>query len=131
MKLSVWFLGIESERTYVREESKRPHGPYVANAYEDVDEEDEEYGSKTDYRWSSVRILFRKRFGGSTVENAEGSSVVDRLLKGTWDRPIMEHLLGKALAIVAIPFVIATIYFGSKKGNYYESDDYKGNGTAH
>ena len=57
--------------------------------------------------------------------------MVDRLLEGTWDRPIMEHLLGKALAIVAIPFVITTIYFGSKKGNYYESDDYKGNGTAH
>jgi hypothetical protein len=44
---------------------------------------------------------------------------------------LMEQLLGKALFIVAIPFVIATIYFGSKKGNYYESDDYKGNGTAH
>ena len=65
------------------------------------------------------------------MEKEQRSPVVDRLLKGTWDRPIMEHLLGKALAIVAIPFVIATIYFGSKKGNYYESDDYKGNGTAH
>ena len=43
----------------------------------------------------------------------------------------MEHLLGKALAIIAIPFVITTIYFGSKKGTYYESDDYTGNGTAH
>ena len=50
MKLSVWFLGIESERSYVRAESRKPHGPYVANPYEDVDEEDEEYGSKTDYR---------------------------------------------------------------------------------
>ena len=50
MKLSVWIASIEAERVYVREESKRPHGPYVANAYEDVDEEDEEYGSKTDYR---------------------------------------------------------------------------------
>ena len=65
------------------------------------------------------------------MENAEGSSVVDRLLEGTWDRPIMEHLLGKALAIIAIPFVLTTLYFGSKKGHYYESDDYKGNGTAH
>lgn len=65
------------------------------------------------------------------MEKEQRSPMVDRLLKGTWDRPIMEHLLGKALAIVAIPFVIATIYFGSKKGNYYESDDYKGNGTAH
>jgi hypothetical protein len=43
----------------------------------------------------------------------------------------MEQLLGKALFIVAIPFVIATIYFGSKKGHYYESEHYKGNGTAH
>ena len=30
-------------------ESRKPHR-YVANAYADVDEEDEEYGSKTDYR---------------------------------------------------------------------------------
>jgi len=65
------------------------------------------------------------------VEKKQRSSMVDRLLKGTWDRPIMEHLLGKALAIVAIPFVIATLYFGSKKGGYYDTDNYKGNGTAH
>ena len=26
------------------------HGPYVANAYEDVDSEEEEYGDRTDYR---------------------------------------------------------------------------------
>jgi len=65
------------------------------------------------------------------MENAERSPMVDRLLKGTWDRPIMEHLLGKALAIVAIPFVIATLLIGSKKGHYYESEHYKGNGTAH
>jgi hypothetical protein len=43
----------------------------------------------------------------------------------------MEHLLGKALAIISIPFVLTTIYFGSKKGTYYESDNYKGNGCAH
>jgi len=43
----------------------------------------------------------------------------------------MEHLLGKALIVVAIPFVVATLYFGSKKGGYYDSEDYKGNGTAH
>lgn len=42
-----------------------------------------------------------------------------------------EHLLGKALLIVAVPFVLATLYFGSKRGNYYDSDEYKGNGTAH
>jgi hypothetical protein len=50
MKLSVWIATVEAERTYVREDAKRPHGPYVDNAYADVDEEDEEYGSKTDYR---------------------------------------------------------------------------------
>ena len=65
------------------------------------------------------------------MENSKRSPMVDRLLKGTWDRPILEHLLGKALAIIAIPFVLTTLYFGSKKGHYYESDDYKGNGTAH
>ena len=43
----------------------------------------------------------------------------------------MEHLLGRFLVVLAIPFVIATLYVGSKKGHYYESDDYKGNGTAH
>ena len=43
----------------------------------------------------------------------------------------MEHLLGWALAIVAVPFVLATIYFGSRKGGYYDTDMYKGNGTAH
>ena len=43
----------------------------------------------------------------------------------------MEHLLGKALIIVAIPFVIATLYFGPKKGGYYDTDNYKGNGTSH
>ena len=50
MKLSVWIAAVNAEQEYVREDAKRPHGPYVANPYEDVDEEDEEYGSKTDYR---------------------------------------------------------------------------------
>jgi len=50
MKLSVWIAAVNDEQNYVREESLKPHGPYVANAYEDVDEEDEEYGSRTDYR---------------------------------------------------------------------------------
>ena len=50
MKLSVWIAAVNDEQNYVREESKKPHGPYVANAYEDLDEEDEEYGSRTDYR---------------------------------------------------------------------------------
>ena len=32
------------------EQNPKPHGPYVADAYADVDEEEEEYGSRTDYR---------------------------------------------------------------------------------
>ena len=50
MKLSLWIAAVNEEQTYVREESRKPHGPYVENPYGDVDEEDEEYGSKTDYR---------------------------------------------------------------------------------
>ena len=50
MKLAVWVDAVNAEQNYVREDSKRPHGPYVENPYGDVDEEDEEYGSKTDYR---------------------------------------------------------------------------------
>ena len=50
MKLSLWISAISDEQKYVREESKKPHGPYVADAYADVDEEEEEYGSRTDYR---------------------------------------------------------------------------------
>ncbi len=50
MKTAVWLSAINSEQKYVREDSKRPHGPYVANAYADLDEEEEEYGSRTDYK---------------------------------------------------------------------------------
>jgi len=50
MKLSVWIAAVNDEKNYVREESKKPHGPYLANVYADVDEEEEEYGSRTDYR---------------------------------------------------------------------------------
>ena len=39
-------------------------------------------------------------------------------------------MLGIALSFVAIPFVLSTLYFGTK-GGYYDSEDYKGNGTAH
>ena len=42
MKLSVWIAAVNNEQTYVREDAKRPHGPYVENAYGDVDEENEE-----------------------------------------------------------------------------------------
>ena len=50
IKLSVWLSGIYSEEKYVESESKKPHGPYLADAYADVDEEEEEYGDRTDYR---------------------------------------------------------------------------------
>ena len=46
-------------------------------------------------------------------------------------RYVMSHLLGIFLIALSIPFVVATLYFGSKRGSYYDSDDYKGNGTAH
>ena len=43
MKLSLWIAAVNEEQTYVREDAKRPHGPYVENAYGDVDEEKENY----------------------------------------------------------------------------------------
>jgi hypothetical protein len=49
MKLALWLSAISEERKHVRDESRKPH-TYMANVYADVDEEDEEYGSKTDYR---------------------------------------------------------------------------------
>ena len=50
MKLAVWMSGIYTEEKYVESESRKPHGPYLADAYADVDEEEEEYGDRTDYR---------------------------------------------------------------------------------
>lgn len=42
MKLSLWLSSSVSEVNYVREDSKREHGPYVENPYGDVDNENEE-----------------------------------------------------------------------------------------
>ena len=41
--------------------------------------------------------------------------------------------LGDFLLWISIPFVCATITFGRLKGenDYYETDKYDGNGTAH
>ena len=39
-------------------------------------------------------------------------------------------LSAKALLFVSVPFVLTTLYFGTK-GGYYDTKDYKGNGTAH
>lgn len=41
MKVSLWLSSSVSEVNYVREDAKRPHGPYVENAYADVDKENE------------------------------------------------------------------------------------------
>jgi hypothetical protein len=41
MKVSLWLSSSVTEVNYVREDAKRPHGPYVENPYEDIDEEDE------------------------------------------------------------------------------------------
>tara|TARA_B100001287_G_scaffold273653_1_gene277491 strand:+ start:484 stop:693 length:210 start_codon:yes stop_codon:yes gene_type:complete len=50
MKLAVWISAVNSETDYVRKEPLRKRGPYVENPYADVDEEEEEYGDRTDYR---------------------------------------------------------------------------------
>ena len=50
MKLLLWVEAVNTENSYVRKEPLRKRGPFVANPYEDVDEEEEEYGDRTDYR---------------------------------------------------------------------------------
>ena len=50
MKLAVWISAVNSESGYVRKEPFRKRGPYVADAYADVDEEEEEYGDRTDFK---------------------------------------------------------------------------------
>ena len=50
MKLAVWVSVVNDETNYVRKEPLRKRGPYMENPYGDVDEEEEEYGDRTDYR---------------------------------------------------------------------------------
>ena len=50
MKLAVLMSAVNAETDYVRKEPLRKRGPFVENPYEDVDEEEEEYGDRTDYR---------------------------------------------------------------------------------
>ena len=50
MKLAVWINAVNAEQDYVKQEPLRKRGPFVADAYADVDEEEEEYGDRTDYR---------------------------------------------------------------------------------
>jgi hypothetical protein len=41
MKLSLWIAAVNEEQTYVREDAKRPHGPYVEDPYADLDKEED------------------------------------------------------------------------------------------
>ena len=41
MKLSLWMSSTVSEISYVKEDAKREHGPYMENPYGDVDDENE------------------------------------------------------------------------------------------
>ena len=50
MKVAVWMSAINAESDYVRKEPLRKRGPFLENPYADVDEEEEEYGDRTDYR---------------------------------------------------------------------------------
>ena len=50
MKIAVWMSAVNAEQDYVRKEPLRKRGPFVENVYADVDEEEEEYGDRTDYR---------------------------------------------------------------------------------
>ena len=50
MKLAVWIEAVTAEQDYVRKEPLRKRGPFLENPYADVDEEEEEYGDRTDYR---------------------------------------------------------------------------------
>ena len=49
-KFVVWISAVNAESDYVRKEPLRKRGPYLENPYADVDEEEEEYGDRTDYR---------------------------------------------------------------------------------
>ena len=44
------FSPLTMRKTMSEQNPKKPHGPYVENPYEDVDEKEEEYGDRTDYR---------------------------------------------------------------------------------
>mgnify|MGYP001397815863 CR=1 FL=1 len=50
LKLAVWVSAVNTENSYVKQEPLRKRGPFVADAYADVDAEEEEYGDRTDYR---------------------------------------------------------------------------------
>jgi len=39
-------------------------------------------------------------------------------------------ILSDLLVWISVPFVVVTLYFGTK-GGYYNTDNYKGDGCAH
>ena len=49
MKFVVWIQQL-IRNNHMFERTFRKRGPYVENAYADLDEEDEEYGDRTDFR---------------------------------------------------------------------------------
>ena len=50
MKLAVWVSAVNTETDYVRREPLRKRGTYVEKPNADVDEEEEEFTDRTDYR---------------------------------------------------------------------------------
>ncbi len=50
MKLAVWISAVNLEQSYVQKEPFRKRGPYVVDPYADVDEKEEEYGDRTDFK---------------------------------------------------------------------------------
>ena len=50
MKLAIWLYATKEEKEYVGAESRKPHGPYVEIPYADVDEDEEEFTDRSDYR---------------------------------------------------------------------------------
>jgi len=50
LKVSIWLSAVNEEKKYVAQEPFRKRGPYVDNPYADVDEEEEEFTDRTDYR---------------------------------------------------------------------------------
>ena len=50
LKVSIWLSAVNEEKKYVAGEPFRKRGPYVANPYADVDEEEEEFTDRTEYR---------------------------------------------------------------------------------
>lgn len=42
MKLSLWLSSSAEEIKYVKDEAKKPHGPFLTNVYDDLDTENED-----------------------------------------------------------------------------------------